>query len=194
MARRKLDINRLPSNDLEPRDDRNVEIVTTGRVKTRKGGGLANEVRGIGNSLFEEIILPAVKSAIVDFFSNGVNMVMFGRESTSRGRGRHTSYNRMHKNRQRRQDRRSPRQNVRRTEEIFEDIFFDDRHDAEKTLGRMMELIVDYGWVTIGDLYSLVGLGSNYTHERYGWNDLHRCRVQYTTEGYIIDLPEPDYI
>lgn len=195
MARRKFDINSLPSNDLEPREGKDVSVVTTGRVKTRKGGGLANEVRTIGNSLFEEIILPAIKSAIVDFFSNGVNMVMFGKDSMNRRGGRHTAYNRMHKKRgtSGRQDRRSSR-NVTRTEEVFEDIFFDQRDDAEMVLGRMMELTAEYGWATIGDLYSLVGMSANYTHERYGWDDLRRCRIQFTTEGYVIDLPEPDYL
>lgn len=195
MTRKKVDLNSLPSNNMEP-VDKDISVVTTGRIKTRKGGGLANEVRTIGNSLFEEIILPAVKSAVVDFFSNGVNMIMFGRESTRpRGDGRHTAYNRMHKGRQRSsRNRRSSSQNIRQTEEIFEDIFFDERHDAENTLGRMMELTAEYGWATIGDLYSLVGLSSNYTHERYGWDDLRRCRIQFTTEGYVIDLPDPEYL
>jgi hypothetical protein len=183
---------------MEPREEKDISIVTTGRVKTRKGGGLASEIRNIGNSLFAEIIMPAMKGAVLDFFNDGLRMAMFGRDDINRrGSGRHTAYNRMHKKRGthgRDRDRRSSNRNVRQTEEIFEDIFFDDRNDAENVLGRMMELIAEYGWATIGDLYSLVGLSANYTHERYGWDDLRRCRVQFTSEGYVIDLPEPDYL
>ena len=193
MARRKLDISSLPSNNQE-NIDKNLEVITTGRVKTAKGSGLASEVRNIGNSLFEEIILPAVKSAIVDFFSNGVNMVMFGRESMSR-RGGRTNYNKMSRRRQPNRSRQAPnRRRAQQVEEVFEDVFFDNRNDAEAVLGRMMELIADYGWATVGDLYSLVGLSTNYTHERYAWDDLRQCRVQYTTEGYVIDFPEAEYV
>lgn len=191
MARRKLDIDSLPSNNLEE-IDKDLKVVTT-KVKTSKSGGFAVEVRNIGNSLFEEIILPAVKSAVVDFFSNGVNMVMFGRESTNRGRSRHTAYNKMSRRRGPQRSR-QPARRARQVEEVMEDIFFNNRDDAQEVLGRMMELINDYGWATIGDLYSLVGLSTNYTHERYAWNNLGRCRVQYTSEGYLIDFPEPEYL
>ena len=52
MARRKLDINALPSNNTEP-IDKDLEIVTTGRVKTQRGSkGIASEVRNISNALF----------------------------------------------------------------------------------------------------------------------------------------------
>ena len=196
MARRNLNLNRLPSNDREPREDKDVSIVTSGGIKTRKGGGLAKDVRTIGNSLFEEIILPSIKSAIVDFFSNGISMVMFGKDSVGR-RGGQTAYSKQYqRGRQRgRTNRRGPAmRNIRQTEEVFEDIFFDERGDAELVLGRMMELTAEYGWATVGDLYSLVGLSANYTHERYGWENLGRCRIQFTTEGYVIDLPEPDYL
>lgn len=193
MARRKFDINSLPSNNLEP-VDKDISVVTTGRVKTRKGGGIANEIRGIGNSLFETIILPAMKSAVVDFFSNGVDMVVHGRSSGSpRGVGGHTSYNKRYKTRQKPWQNRSSRQNIQQTEEVFEDIFFDERDDAELVLGRMMELVHEYGQATMGDLYSMCGLSPNYIHEDWGWNNLNNCRVQYTMNGYVIDFPEPGY-
>ncbi len=187
MARRKFDINSLPSNNLEP-VEKDIPVIAAGRVKTRKGG-FAGEVRTIGNSLFEEIILPAVKSAIVDFFSNGVSMVMFGRGSPGAS-GKHKAYHKPYTRRKKNRPR-AGRQMVRQTEEVFEDIFFEHRDEAELVLGRMMELIAEYGRVTIGDLYQMCGLASNYTHERYEWNDLRGCRVQYTTEGYLIDFPEP---
>ncbi len=194
MARRKFDIDSLPSNNLEP-TDKDISVVTTGRIKTRKGGGLANTVRNIGNSLFAEMVMPALKAATIDFFSEGVRMLITGGESIGRRRGGHTSYDRMHNKRRQRvsRGRSSNRRNVRQTETIFEDIFFDERNDAENTLGRMMELIAEYGQATIGDLYSLVGLSPNYTHESWGWEDLRRCPILYTTEGYLIDLPEPVY-
>ncbi len=192
MANRKLRLDKLPSNNLTT-PNKEVSIITGG-VKTRsRSGGLAREVRNIGNSLFEEIVMPAIKSAVVDFFSNGVNMMMFGSDSQPR-RGQPRSYNKQYRNQRRGGARkRSPNRNVRRTQEVFEDVFFEDRNEAQLVLGRMMELIADYGMATVGDLYSLVGLGTNITHEGWGWDDLSRTRVHYSSEGYVVDFPEPEY-
>lgn len=191
MANRKLRLDKLPSNNLTTPNEE-VSIITGG-VKTRRGGGLAREVRNIGNSLFAEIVMPAIKSAVVDFFSNGVNMMMFGSDSQPR-RGQPRSYNKQYRERRRSGGRqRSPNRRIERTQEVFEDIFFDRRDDAQLVLGRMMELVADYGQASIGDLYSLVGLASNITHEGWGWDDLSRVRVHYSSEGYVVDFPEPEY-
>ena len=115
---------------------------------------------------------------------------MFGRDSVG-SHGRHTSYNSRYQQRTQRSSRRPRRQKVRHVEHVFEDIFFDDRRDAEEVLGRMMELIVEYGQATMGDLHQMCGLASNYTYEQYEWNDLRNCRVIHSTEGYLIDFPEP---
>ena len=193
MARRKFDLNSLPSNNQDP-VDKDISVVTTGRIKTRKGGGLANEIRAIGNSLFETTLLPSLKSIVVDFLNTGVSMLILGRNTGSQhGVGRHTSYNKRYKTRQKPWQNRQPRQNIQQTEEVFEDIFFDERDDAELVLGRLMELIHEYGRATMGDLYNMCGLSPNYIHEDWGWNNLNNCRVQYTMNGYVIDLPDPDY-
>jgi hypothetical protein len=194
MARRKFDINSLPSNDQNP-TNKDIEVVATpSRVKTRKSGGLANEVRNIGNSLFSSIILPAMKGAVLDFFNDGLRMALF-REDSPRGVGRPTAYNQRYKTRRQKpwQQSRAPQQNVQQIEEVFEDIYFDERREAERVLGRMMEFILEYGQATVGDLYNMCGLSPNYIHEDWEWHDLNRCRVQYSTNGYVIDFPDPVY-
>ncbi len=196
--RRRVDLNKLPSNSQRPKRKvgKKPTAITSGKIRTKKAsGGFAKEVRNIGNSLFEEIVVPAIKSAIVDFFSNGVNMAMFGSGSNTRRRDGRRPYNRMYSGNSRRASprRRGSRRAPERTEDVMEDIFFDDREDAKLVLGRMMELIGDYGVATIGDLYSLVGMASNYTHERWGWENINDSRVHYTSEGYLVDFPEPEY-
>jgi len=188
MARRKFDINELPSNNLEPVDNE-IEIITTD-VKTRKPG-LANNIRDIGNSLFSDIVGPTLKSLILDFFNAGLRQALFGPDSAGL-QSRHTPYSTMHRPRQRvTYNRREPRPPVQQTEEIFEDVYFEYREDAQLVLGRMMERIAEYGRSTIGDLHSMTGLSSNYTYERYGWTDLQGCRILHTSDGYVIDFPEP---
>jgi len=77
---------------------------------------------------------------------------------------------------------------------VFEDIFYDNRDDAEQVLGRLMETVAEFDVATLGDLYSMVGLTTNYTHESYGWDDLSGCTVHYSTNGYVIDLPDVIYL
>lgn len=201
---RRIDIQRLPSNN-KSSPNRPTQIETTGRITTghaSRGSGLANTIRDIGNSLFDEIVLPTLKNAIVDFFSSGITMAMFGDDRRDVRGGRPRAYNRQYTRRQEpirrarpltRRDSRYSRP-TREVTEVFEDVFFQDRKDAELVLGRLMERIADYGVASVGDLYSLVGLSTNYTHERYGWVDLSGVGIQFTTEGYIIGLPEVIYL
>jgi len=194
MARRTLDPDSLPSNNLEPVEEKNIAVVTTGGVKTRSSGGFAGTIQNIGNTLFGNIVVPALQSLIEDFGGEAIHMLVRGGKSVSKGatRGKPTAYHSQYSTRARR---RGPTgRNVQRAQEVYEDIYFDYREDAEVVLGRMMELIAEYRWATIGDLHSLTGMNSNYTHERYGWTDLQRTRVQHTTDGYLITFPEPEYI
>ncbi len=194
MARRKIDLDRLPSNN-QTTSNRNK--IVEGGVRTQARGGIANKIRDIGNSLFESIVVPAMKDNVINFFNEGIEMLIKGERTTTRPRrGRHTSYHRMgaHERRNASRRRSSPRRRPQEHEEIFEDVYFDERADAELVLGRMMERIVDYELATIGDLYTMVGITSYITHERWGWRDLRHCRVIYTTEGYIIDFPDPEHL
>ena len=201
MAKRKIDIDSLPSNNRE-----SPNRVVQNRVRTKpRNRGMAGDIQRMGNSLFETIILPALKSTIADFFSNGMSMLLFGEDAGPGRRGSPRSYDRMYERRQpsyrgRRSDRsqrhqsRRPNRNVQRTEQVFEDVFFDYRDDAQIVLAGMLERIAEYGQTTIGDLYSMVGMGTNYTNESWGWDNLSGVHVQHTSEGYLIDFPEPVYL
>ncbi|MCK4787427.1 MAG: hypothetical protein KAV87_26955 [Desulfobacteraceae bacterium] len=190
MARRKINLEELPSNN-QTTPNRN--MVLRGEVRTTPRGGVANKIRDIGNSLYESIIRPAMEDNAIDFFNEGIRMLIKGQSYDVRPTGRQ-SYNSMYRQRQKSPTRRSQLRRPKEHEETFEDVYFNDRRDAEGVLGRMMERIAHYDMVTIGDLYSLVGITSNFTHERWGWRNLRHCKVIYTTEGYVIDFPDPDYI
>jgi len=117
--------------------------------------------------------------------------MMFGEDTPTRGRPQ--SYNKQYRSRAPARSRSPNRSIIRQTEEAFEDLFFEDRNDAQRVLGRMMELVADYGSATMGDLHSLVGLAQNVTHESWGWDDLSGVRVHFSSEGYVIDFPDPIY-
>lgn len=193
MPVRKVNIDRLPSNDRENRRPPKFEPVT---MAHHKQPGLAEDIRNIGNSLFETLLMPTFKSMIVDFLTNSIQMIVF-RSNPMFGpvtpRPPHRSYNKMYGGRQTRQPavhRGSPYDR----QQVYEDIFFDNREEAQLVLGRLMERVAEYGWATVGDLYSLSGLQTNYTQEQHGWSNLYGVRIIPTSDGYLIDLPEPQYL
>lgn len=79
----------------------------------------------------------------------------------------------------------------------FEDIVFASHSDARKTLSAMREVVDNYGYVTIGDLYDIVGVNcKSYQYQRMGWKNLSDAKIIYFEQtnsvcGYTIQLPNP---
>ncbi len=189
MAKREISIEKLPSNDRDP-TSRLEPIKREGRVRKKKGGGVSTEIRTIGNTLFSQNIMPAITDMIFDFFISGLAM-MLGKDTPKTRAARGTSYHKPYA----RPKTYGRRASVRRAKPIenpmFDDIYFEHRHDAEGVLGRMMERVAEYGWASVGDLNSLAGLNADIVAEDWGWEDLHGTRVVYTTDGFIINFPNP---
>ena len=55
----------------------------------------------------------------------------------------------------------------------------------------MIDLIDEYGVVSVKDLYSYAGKKTDYTKEKYGWYDLSNASVERVREGYLLKLPKP---
>lgn len=191
MANRKIQLDKLPSNNLTTPNKKNAPIITGG-VKTRRGSGLAREVRNIGNSLFDALIMPALKSMALDFINEAASQIFFRGENVPR-HGRHLSYNKQYRQSHGKRKQGINRKKVEHIEEVFDPIFFEHREDAQLILGRMMEYVAEFGVATVLDVNSLAGLESNYTQQGWGWDDLSGTRVHFSREGYVIDFPEPEY-
>lgn len=81
----------------------------------------------------------------------------------------------------------------------FEDIIFASYADARRILSNMREVLDNYGYVTIADLYDLAGLRCKlYRYRRIGWNDLSSagivlCDREDNNHGYTytIQFPKP---
>jgi hypothetical protein len=202
MAKREIDISKLPSNDLDPPfkdgDGRpTTRPVVKGPVRERSGGSrFAADIRDISGYLFEEVLMPALKGIVEEFVTGGVGMLLWGHDTRrsvkpSRG-GTKVKYGSMYKGTP--ADTRRSHRSVR--EEVgVDDITFASRQDAYATLDYLDSLLAKgYHYVTIGDLRSAAGLSVRPKHERYGWRNLRGANVHYTRDGYILSLPEPDYI
>ena len=71
-----------------------------------------------------------------------------------------------------------------------DNIILDSRETAENVLNALKEIINEYGFVTVTDMYDLAGLDAPYTGQKYGWLDLKEAKIIRVRSGYKLVLPE----
>lgn len=151
---------------------------------------ISEDVDNVKTYILMDVIIPAVKKAVVDVVSDGISMLMYGESGASRSKGgtmaSKISYQKYYDNR-----RETPKPHAN-TSLDYEDIVFDTRGAAESVLARMDEIISQYDLVSVGDLYDLAGQSTdNYMINRYGWTNIRSAQVVRIRDGYIIKLPKP---
>lgn len=181
----------------EAQSEKKVEAVITGTAKTRKKGEMqkfadvfiAEDANNVKSYILMEVIIPAVKKAISDIVTTGIDMILYGEAGRSK-RNNSTpkvSYRNYY---DQSSDRvRAGSANNRRSID-YDDILFDTRGDAETVLGAMHDIIDQYGTVSIADLYELAHVpNDNFTLNRYGWANLNGAQAVRVRDGYILKLP-----
>lgn len=76
------------------------------------------------------------------------------------------------------------------------ELIYETRIEAEDVLNGMSEIIDNYGFVTVADLYDISGLpGAYYTDSQIGWKgSIKESIIKRVRDGYIIELPEPEVL
>lgn len=177
-----------------------LEKVVTGKVKTKKRNEIsklgeifiAEDARNVKSYILMEVLVPAVKKAISDIVTNGIDMLLFGEG----GRTRRTSsastvsYRNYYDQKDTtRRDYSSARVRTR-TGYSYDDIILETRGEAEEVLARMDELIETYGIVSVADMYDLVGKTCNYTDNKYGWTNILNAEPIHVRDGYMLKMPK----
>ncbi len=196
----------FPSNSHKRKEEtkkpeKKVEKVTTGKVvKQKKTLGkkftetfLGDNIESVSSYIIYDVLIPAAKNMITDTVSNGIEMLLFGQtrgSRTRRDRGRsYVSYSNYYKDRYRDRARYISQRN--RARHNFDDIILESRGEAEEVLSHLVDLTEDYGMASVADLYDLVGVTSNFTDNKYGWDNLSSGRVVPVRGGYLLELPRP---
>lgn len=180
------------------KSEKKVEAVITGTAKTRKKGDMqkfadvfiAEDANNVKSYVLMEVIVPAVKKAISDIVTTGIDMILYGEAGRSkRNNGaQKVSYRSYY---DQNSDRvRAGSGNTRRSGIDYDDIVFDTRGDAESVLDAMHDIIAQYGTVSVADLYDLARVpNDNFTMNRYGWTNLNGAQPVRVRDGYILKLP-----
>lgn len=181
----------------EVKSEKKVEAVITGTAKTRKKGEMqkfadvfiAEDANNVKSYILMEVIIPAVKKAISDIVTTGIDMILYGETGRSKRNGSAPKVSYRQYYNQSSEPIRAGSANSRRSID-YDDICFDTRGDAETVLDAMQDIINQYGTVSIADLYELAHVANdNFTLNRYGWANINGAQAVRVRDGYILKLP-----
>lgn len=176
------------------KDEKRVEKVVTGKVITKKEGFftrmfkgfISEDAKDVKSYVFGDVLIPAIKKAISDIVTDGIDIILYGE---SRGkRGRSTADRVSYRNYYDRSDsyrRSAPSYN----DYSYDNIILETRGEAEEVLARMDELMDTYGLVRVADLKDLVGITGTYTDNKYGWTNIRSAEVVRVRDGFTIKMP-----
>lgn len=176
------------------KDEKRVEKVVTGKVITKKEGFftrmfkgfISEDAKDVKSYVFGDVLIPAIKKAISDIVTDGIDIILYGE---SRGkRGRSTADRVSYRNYYDRSDsyrRPTPSYN----DYSYDNIILETRGEAEEVLARMDELMDTYGLVRVADLKDLVGITGTYTDNKYGWTNIRSAEVVRVRDGFTIKMP-----
>ena len=183
----------------KPAEKKKVEKVVTGVVKTKKNElrkftdiFISEDVSNVKNYIFMDVLVPAIKKAVSDIVTNGIDMILYGDSGRNR---RNTNASvvsyRSYYDQRREDERRYSSTPVSRARYSYDDIILNTRGEAEEVLTRMDELIDTYGIASVADLYDLVGLTGDYTDNKYGWTNIRSAEVVRDRDGgYRLKMPK----
>lgn len=174
-------------------------VKTPAKTKTNEVRKLADifiseDVANVKNYIFMDVIVPAIKKAIYDVVTNGIDMFLYG--GTGKGKSSSSSGSKVsYRNYYERKDGggyRGSESNMSRNGFDYEDIVFNNRGEAEAAKQEMSHVISRYGVVTVADLYDMGDRTAPYTSNKYGWRDVSNVEIQRVRDGYILKLPKAE--
>lgn len=146
---------------------------------------ISEDINNVKNYILMDVLVPAIKKAVADIVTNGIEMILYG--STSKGRnsssGSKVSYRNYYDNRDDR------RESKTRSGLDYDDFVFDSRGEAEAVLSQMGDIIERFKYVTVADLYDMVDKVPPFTANKYGWTSIRNADVVRDRDGYRLKLP-----
>lgn len=183
--------------------------VVTGSVdisarKKVKDAFIKNDGRTIRNYAFFDVFIPSVKRTIYDLVTRVFGMALFGEKSGGSTLGSSGYSNQYQQVVYRAGDVNYNRssfgssvpsrsQSVTSSTGIFdyENWIFDQRGDIEAVLNQATDIIEEYGFVRISDLYDMVGKTAPYTAENYAWKTMNGCEAKLCSGGWRLSMTRP---
>ena len=165
---------------------------------------IAEHSEEIKSYIIYDILAPAVKdmiSSIVDAafkaLKDSIETSLYGAPRKSYNRPEYTDYSKRYKSGYPKQKEQTSYNNpsiVKNTHPTgnFNNVNpFQSRGEAEKVLGKLIEIVSQYDEASVGDYYDLIGVSAEFTDRKWGWTDLSQAGTYRAKDGYRIELPDP---
>lgn len=173
-------------------------VKSPAKIKTNEVRKLADifiseDVTNVKDYIFMDVLVPAIKKAIYDIVTNGIDMFLYG--GTGKSRNNSSSSSKVnYRNYSERRDNNHTNgyrgsENTNRNAFDYDNLIFDTRAEAEAAKQQMYDLINRYGIVTVSDLYEMANQTAPYTANKYGWMDVTSAEVRRERDGYSLKLP-----
>lgn len=177
-------------------EERKVQKVVSGKVTTKKNEVrkltdifISEDARNVKSYIFMDVLVPAIKKAISDIVTNGIDMILYGGSGSGRkSKPSSTVSYRSYYDSPRSGG--SSRNDVPRSRFDYDDIVFESRGEAELVREQMVDIIERYGFVTVADMYDMADLTAPYTSNKYGWTNIRSAEAVRVRDGYILKLPK----
>lgn len=178
-------------------EEKRVTKVVKGPVKTKTNEArkladifISEDINNVKNYIFMDVLVPAIKKAIYDIVTNGIDMFLYGGtgKNKSGSNGAKVSYRNYYEQKNNGGYKGSENTKSRNGFE-YEDIVFDNRGEAEAVKQQMHDTICRYGVVTVADMYDMADLPAPYTSQKYGWMDVSNAEAMRVRDGYMLKLP-----
>lgn len=184
--------------DSSPEGRKKVEKVVKGTAKIRKKNEIrkfadifiSEDIKNVKSYVFMDVLVPAIKKAISDIVTDGIDMILYGGSGRSKRSSSASKVSYRNYYDRKYDDRNSISDSRPKNGYSYDDITLESRAEAEEVLARMDELIELYGVVSVADLYDLVGVTGNYTDNKYGWTNIRNAEPIRVRDGYMLKLPK----
>ena len=184
-------VNKKPQTDAM--DDKKIVPRANGTIK-KKGEVtkfadifLAGDVNSAKDYVIKGVIIPAIKKAILDVIINGTDILLYGETGHIKTSSltNKVPYSNCYNN-----SNNFNRNSGNSGAYSYDDIIFSSRGEAEIVLDGLNEIISQYGFASVADLYELANITNNkYTDNNYGWSERISTSPALVSEGYILRLP-----
>ena len=197
--------NNLPDNSHKGREDKKqlpaeekrVEKVVQGKVKTKKNNArkladvfVHEDMANVKNYVIYDVVVPFLKKALYESVTGAFDMILFGgRGGGDRKRSRADRVSYTDYSSSSRRDDHSYSRNRTNSGYSYDDLVFETRGEAEAVLSRMDEIMEEYDFVRVADMYDLAGMTGEYTDNKYGWTNIRNAKVVRVRDGYMIEMP-----
>ena len=173
--------------------------VVQGKVQTKKNSihrftdvFISEDIANVKSYILMDVLVPAIKKAVSDIVTNGVDMILYGESGRNKNRSSGSKISYVNYSDRRSYD--EPRTASNRSGLNFDDLKFERRRDAEAVLDQMAEVIEHFGFVTVSDMYDMADVTAPFTGNKYGWTNVRNAEVVSTRDGYLIKLPKATLI